>query len=166
MENRTYWIIKNWVLLIAIGIIFTLEPLLYWAYYDYHLSQEIPKDTIWFLRAIGYCGLVIIFVGISFYIISLYYRYFKPLKQLLYPHYRPQFAYGNYPYPQSQIGHCTDCKRAILMDSNFCPYCGIDQQPQASRCSNCKRQIPNDSIFCPYCSQPLVYIKQQPNKSN
>jgi membrane protease subunit (stomatin/prohibitin family) len=45
---------------------------------------------------------------------------------------------------------CSDCKREISADANFCPYCG-HQQVIHTQCENCGKNLPANAKYCSRC---------------
>lgn len=84
-----------------------------------------------------------------------------------------------------KIKRCWKCNKQVLIDAQFCPYCGStvksgntpDQQvedvhtnPQdvrtAKYCEKCQKQVPSEAQRCPDCGGILIYLKDEVSKES
>lgn len=47
---------------------------------------------------------------------------------------------------------CKKCKKEVLPDAKFCPYCG---EKISNFCPSCQKEIPEFANFCPYCGRKI-----------
>ncbi len=115
MRDINQWMIKFGSWLILIGSIALFSIIIFFLLFSYMWGRVM--FSLIFLLVVG---IICLSLGFFFLFKGIQNMYFKPMKQLLYPHLRPPV--GN-PLSQQQIRHCQRCKRQIPMDSKWCPYC-------------------------------------------
>lgn len=54
------------------------------------------------------------------------------------------------PSENNKYKYCTNCKKTVMIDVLYCPFCGKAQKMK--NCWICKRPIPFGATFCPYCN--------------
>lgn len=51
---------------------------------------------------------------------------------------------------------CSNCKKIVYEDDNFCPDCGADLSKIVDKCSSCDSEVSNKDNFCSNCGYKLI----------